>query len=329
MKTQSTTVHFSLVDNKRDASIVNHYDLDWYEFADILTQGHKVVKSKDTIMFSPWLYKTVDEDYEPRRTEDGDLYLVDGKPVIGRLAENVKGASMICLDFDGEMSLEFAKNKFAQYMHVGYTSYGHKSPEKNHKDCFRIVLPLSQFVTPDDIKDFRKSIYTWADGVDTSSLSIARSFFIPACPQDRVKFAQSWKNDGCELFDVKSFDKEPAYVAPVFAVDDSMKDEERQWIVDSLASIHVGYEPTWYTMAIALYSNDFTYHDFVRITMSGFMKQKSEHDCEKKWQAVERKVNRTGNTISAGYLINLLKEHGIHKPLKGKRALHEKMMGRA
>lgn len=316
MEAVNPFVHFSTVENKHDSSIVNHYELPWTDLMSLLTQGHKVVQNKDTTMFGPWKFKTKADDYEPRYTSDGELYLIDGEDVVGRNAFNVKSASMICLDYDGGMSLEYAKNKFGQYTHVGYTSYGHKSPEKNFKDCFRIVLPLAQEVTPDEIKEYRKSIYEWAEGVDPSSLSIARFFFIPACPQERVRFAQSWSNDGTDLFDVKEFDKEPAYVeSPLNAIfkSEGIKDDDRKWLIEKLSSIHVGYEPDWYKMAIAFYCNGFSYNDFVHVTVSGFMKQKSERDCEKKWKQVERNVLRSGLTVSVGYLFNLLKEHGIRQ----------------
>lgn len=331
MEVQNPIVNFSLFTNRYDSSVTNHQELAWSEFADVMCAGHKTTDNKDVTLFGPWDFKTDEEQFDPRLTKDNDVYLIDGKPVVGRLATNVKGASMICLDYDGTMSISYAKNKFAEFTHVGYTSFSHRSKEKHGADCFRVVLPLAEYVTAEEIVEYRDSIYKWSEGADVTSLSIARCFYIPACAPDRRVFAETWKSDG-DLFDVKSFDKRPLYVeSPLAALmADEVKDDDRRWLIDNLKTVYIGQEPIWYKVAIAMYCNGFSYRDFVEVTVGGMMRQKSERDCEKKWKGVERKVGRNGHSIGIGFLYNILKERGIRKPNGGgiKKALHEKMMGR-
>lgn len=72
-------VSFSMLTNIHDNSITNWYTLKWAELADMLEeQGHLVTQNKDVALISPWTYKTRTQDFEPARTSDQKLWLIDG-----------------------------------------------------------------------------------------------------------------------------------------------------------------------------------------------------------------------------------------------------------
>jgi len=311
MKTINPLVHFSLFDNRYDNTVSNHHELLFSELVALIRGGHKITENKDTTLFGPWKFK-----------KEGDMR---------RCADNVELASVICLDFDGGLSLSAAKGMFSTYLHCGYTSYRHKiNGDDDHR--FRVVLPLAKPATPDEIVDRRESIYAWAKGIDPSSLSIARSFYVPACPEERKQFAESWDNHSEDLFDIFEFEKRPEYVAPANVESIDTTDADRRWLIDSLKSIYVGAEPVWYNVGVAMYSNGFELTDYIEVTVGGLMREKSVHDCEIKWKAIKGRTSKSDG-ISIGFLYNLLKKHGISRPAKHKKSIktliHEKIMGRS
>lgn len=300
-------VSFSMLTNIHDNSITNWYTLEWAELADMLEeQGHVVTQNKDVALISPWTYKTPTQDFEPRRTKDGELWLIDDEPVVGRLASNVLGTDLIMFDFDGTITTAEAKHLFKPYTYIGYTSYSHRSESKNGLDCFRIVVPLAQFVSAQQLVDRRNAIYADFQGVDKSCLSLARSFYIPSTKPERKTVAYMWRNEG-KRFDVLDYAPN-VYVPPLFTpVIHQTVDQES--IVESLKTVFLGNEPEWFKVALAMQSNDFSFEQFVDVTVGHLMNSKDRRDCEKKWKSADAAIRR-GQSMSIGYLINLCKNQG-------------------
>jgi hypothetical protein len=310
MTPHQISVHFSTIHSSRDNAIQNWHTSDWYQLRDqLLTLKHVITETKEVTLISPWKYKTKLDNYTPRMTDDGEFWMIDGQAVVGRLASNVIGTSMLFFDFDGDLSISHAKQLFSTYTHLGYTSYSHMSPKKDGKDCFRIVVPLAQFVTAEQLINRRQAIYATFPGIDTSCLSLSRSFYVPSCARERAHLAQLWDNDG-ELFDVMSYEPE-AVIAPIHtAVIDRPVDHQK--FVGALKNIHLGQEPEWFKVACAMYSNGFTFNDFCEVSIGHLMHEKDQKDCKDKWKSAERSANR-GVTPTMGYLVNLLKRHGQWK----------------
>lgn len=294
-------VQFSLFDNRFDTTVRKVYDWDWTTFVDMVTAPHITTADKDGMLFGPW-------EFTPNGT---------------RCADDVISTSMICLDFDHGVSLDDAQQKFSHLEHILYTSYSHKKDGESN-DRFRVVLPLAHPVTPEALVERRKAVYKWADGVDTSSLSISRCFYLPACPIERAQHAASYHNQG-ELLDILAFDKEPPYVPPAHVPETD--DGDKIWLLEKLPTIYIGQEPVWFKIASCMFSNGFTFDDFCRVTIGGLMREKTVGDCEKKWKA----VSKSPRGIPIGFLFKLLKEHGITKPKSDRSArvagLMEKIRG--
>src|SRR6185437_861651 len=303
-------VQFSTINSIRNNAITNWYCDPWYNVVQALReQQHTISESKDVVLLSPWLYKTFEQGAIARHTDDGQLWTIDDKPVVARLEDNVIGTNMLMLDFDGEVTVFQAKHVFATYTHLGYTSYSHMAPAKNHADCFRIILPLKQFVTAEQLVARRQAIYATFPGIDISCLSLARSFYLPSCPPERAQCAHIWDNDG-QLFDVMDFQEE---VRPVFASPVIAREFDKQKIVDSLKNIYLGHEPKWFNVAVAMAASGFTKADFREVTIGHLMHEKTEKQCDEKWKSAERRVAR-GKGMNVGYLINLCKEFGTWVP---------------
>lgn len=315
-------VGFSTLTNKHDNSITNWYTLEWAQLADMLEeQGHLVTHNKDVALISPWTYKTPTQDFEPRRTSDGELWLIDDEPVVGRLASNVLGTDMLMFDFDGTITLTEAKQLFAPYTHLGYTSFSHMAEEKGNADCFRVVVPLAQFVSAQQLVDRRAAIYADFQGVDASCLSLARSFYIPSVKPERKRLAHMWRRDAA-MFDVLDYAPN-VYVPPIHSpVVHQTVDQDK--LIDALKGVFLGNEPEWFKVAVAMQSNDFTFEQFVDVTVGHLMNSKDRRDCEKKWKSAEAAIRR-GQSFSVGYLVNLCKKHGQWKTRTRAEAVDDRL----
>jgi hypothetical protein len=311
MKLTNPNVTFSTINRIYDNAITDTYSVPWVSLVELMkTQGHKTISHKDTNLISPWDYKTLDEGATERVNDDGELWTLDDKPVVARLAENVKGTNMIMLDYDGTISISQAKNVFSTYEHFGYTSYSHKLPAKNGADCFRIILPLAEYATADDITERRKAIYNSLQGIDKSCLSLARSFYVPSCAVERLPYAHMWHNNG-DLFSVFDYDKEvvPAPLSSIYPNYEA-RPIDKDNILSALSQVYLGNEPEWFNVAVCMYSNGFTYEEFESLTLNGLMHQKTSNHCKYKWKGAMRRVER-GHTLTVGYIVNLCKKHGV------------------
>ena len=301
-------VYFSLIDNIHDSAIRNHHKAPWFELVDFLfDEKHLISDTKDVTCISPWKYKTTEHaDYVPQRVS-GEVPASIENSEVSRVRDNVIGTSLLMFDYDGTLPLSTAGGGvFSTYAHFGYTSFSHMSPSKDGKDCFRIMLPLASFVTAEQLLQRRKAIYAQYPGLDTSCLSLSRSFYIPSCPAERQHLAYMWKNHG-EFFDVLDYEPEVFVPSEISAVSSAPPDQQK--IISALKSIYLGHEPDWYKVALAMCANGFSYEQFCNVTIGGLMREKNEADCRKKWKSAQTSFDR-GASISIGYLINLCKQHG-------------------
>lgn len=310
MHKQNHEVGFSTLANIKDNGITNWYSLEWEQFAELLeSQAHLVTHNKDVSLISPWKYKTTDQQFEPRRTSDGEPWLIDDKQVVGRLATNVLGTDVLMFDFDGTITTSEAKSLFGKYTHLGYTSFSHMSEDKGGGECFRVVVPLAQFVTTEQLVDRRTSIYADFQGVDTSCLSLARSFYVPSVKPERKHLAHMWRRDGV-LFDVLDYTPN-TYISPVHSpVIHQTVDQEK--LVAALKQVYLGKEPEWFKVAVAMQANDFSFDQFCDVSIGHLMAKKDRRDCERKWRSAATALGR-GQSISVGFLVNVCKKHGTWK----------------
>lgn len=80
-----------------------------------------------------------------------------------------------------------------------YSSYSHRA--KGVEDnCFRVVLPLNRPVTPNEYPELWSAFNSDLGGhADPKARDVARLWYVPACPADRLTFAIYEDRDGPPL----------------------------------------------------------------------------------------------------------------------------------
>jgi hypothetical protein len=119
-----------------------------------------------------------------------------------RLADNNLGYSdVLCLDFDGGMSLEDGKDKFSRFTSLIVTTRSHGKTGKG--DRFRVFVRLKtpMAIPPQDHNDFMAALFEHIGGVDPATKDLARFFF--ASPEDAEYYYSSVNS--------RDFDWEPIY----------------------------------------------------------------------------------------------------------------------
>lgn len=297
-------INFTTIQSTKDNRIKNQYESSWSDFVEMLTNNHQLTEEKDSVfLINPYRFKT--DNYDPVVDQDGNLIIDPNtkKPYIRRCADNVEYASMLFLDFDGNVNILQAKLKFKPYNYVAYTSFSHRTTRKHGKDCFRLILKLNKPIPMDQLRKKRKSILNWIGNADDSTLDLSRSFYIPSCHPDMEVLAQSWSNTGKDLV-WEQFEDEPeiTYIPSETVMDDTKK----QSLLTQLQNHYVGYEPTWSMVARAMHQSGYTFDQFVEVTMGGMMREKTVSDCKTKWKAAQK----NNKPLGIGYLVNVAK--GLH-----------------
>ena len=142
------------------------------------------------------------------------VYPIDpmtGVPFVQRSAANTIAYTSLFIDYDGRQTIEWAKDQFDHYAHVGYTSYSHLKDGKVNK--FRVVIPFAEPIPAAEYEARRKSMLSWLQTDDPSTLAVSRGFFMPSCHRDRQHLAETWVNSG-EPLDWRQFQAKPAWVPP-------------------------------------------------------------------------------------------------------------------
>jgi hypothetical protein len=192
--------------NFRDTHVAVYETVTWEELVMTFSE-HTITEVKDDIMFN--LCSFLDRDGS-------------------RCTDNVDSYYGLILDYDGNgATLEQYIAKFAEFTHLGYTSFNHKV---KGVDKFRIVFP---FATPCPRAEWelRKECFLdFADKlvVDRSCVSHSRSFYVPACSAENAAFKDSWHVDGATL-DWTWFTppQKPVYVAPTVVKPTSITDLQK------------------------------------------------------------------------------------------------------
>lgn len=218
----------TVVKSAWDNTVVDSREHTWEEFVKRF-RLHVWTKVKEqTPMIVPCSFLGYDDDYEVARHSvkrgGGVKYsMIDGtlKAMIKRGKANVKDVYMLALDFDphdsdDDITIEEAMERFIDYKHFGYTSFGHETEKKFGKDAFRLFIPLSRPMPVAEYMLKSKSILEWVgNGVDLCTTSVSRGFFIPSLlPENAGKNHMSWDNDGKSV-DPDIFVAEPPRPEPV------------------------------------------------------------------------------------------------------------------
>lgn len=280
----------------------------WNEVKSLLSK-HTICEDKDTDMFSVLAYKSLDDDSVDLVKEyDKVNQSYTDKPIVPntvrRCAANVVAVFALMLDFDSNMTISEAQTFFSEYEYAGYTSFNHLRTPGVHK--FRIILPLSEPITPTDLKLKSVSILKWLNNADESTLDISRGFYVPSTSADNIKNAYAWNNTGM-LLSLDAFEAEEpvsheAYTPPAgYKVDEHNANLllELKKLADS--GFFNDYN-TWRDLSAGLYNSGFNVTDLKFLSWADSNTQKQ---CERRWNYLQH--NKVG--ISRGTLITWVREN--------------------
>lgn len=274
------SISASFLENRFCRTPIHNQPIDWLDFVEAYLTRHDVRNDKDGLMFNGWLMKPG-----------------------AKVAEHAIAISLLCLDFDGESTIEQAKHVYSDFEYLGYTSWSHRHDDE---DCFRLVFPLAQPAMKARYYDKKDALANFIAGADASCLAVARFFYLPACSSESKADARIWLNEGKRLNLYAFPDNEP-FINEF--VEREVSDADREQMIQALHNTFLGHEPDWWRVGVAMASNGFSEADFVFVTVNGLMREKSAHDAKSKWQSIQHYISR-GHTISYGYLVNLVKQGG-------------------
>jgi len=310
-------LNITIVKNITDNEItnLNVISTDWSEVKGDFISKHEVREEKDGIAFIGASFLSNEDDgVEFVENNDGVAITEDnGNKIVKRVGSNIIKYHLLTLDYDDGMKIDEAKERFGELEHLGYTSHNHK---KDGIEKFMLVFPLTEPVTPDDIRNRKDDILSWAESADTSTLSIGRFFYLPSCPEDRLEHAEVWCNNG-KLLDLLSFEVNKSKTTKLSK---SVEDEKfstavKEAIKNGLKEIGAVNHDPYYKIATSMFRGGMTLQDFIEV--SEYLKP--NHD-QSIWLEQWKHSSKL-NDISPGFIINLLKEYGIkinHKKPKTK-----------
>jgi hypothetical protein len=176
----------------------NNTAITWQELTGLLVDAHLATEIKEkSHMVNGCSWKPLTDYTVITKTTQY------GKTFVTKCANNVVDTSLFILDYDSGITMEEVRQQLGDLQHIGYTSYNHQP--SHHK--FRIVIPLT---TPIPIHLLRKikdseisilpALHDKFGSIDLTTFDLARSFFMPSCPQANMEYAKSWVSEG-RLFD--------------------------------------------------------------------------------------------------------------------------------
>lgn len=182
-------------------------DLTWDEFIDFIQDSHVVVENKELRpLFNATRFKTLDQCIEENK-DDIRFDRNSNSYVVARRQKNAVEVELLIIDYDGDVSIEEAMNRYKDYEYVGYTSYRHQDEEG--LDRFRLIFPLVQPIPSHKVidkngneldkgvfYDLSDAIMEFAPLSDPAILNGIQIFYLPSAPKRRIHLAKTWRNKG-------------------------------------------------------------------------------------------------------------------------------------
>tara|TARA_R110001599_G_scaffold160195_1_gene347915 strand:+ start:1794 stop:4343 length:2550 start_codon:yes stop_codon:yes gene_type:complete len=302
-KQLTITIVENIGDNKiTDTNVIS---TDWKEIKGDFISKHEVREEKDGLVFIGASFLSNEDDGVELVENNDGVAITDnnGEKIVKRVGSNINQYHLLTLDYDDGMTVDEAKERFSGLEYLGYTSHNHK---KESIEKFRLVFPLTEPVSPDDIRNRKNDILHWAESADTSTLSIGRFFYLPSCPEDRLEHAEVWCNNG-KLLDLLSFEVNTNKTTKVSKPVDTEKFSTavKEAIKNGLKEIGAVNHDPYFKIAASMFNGGMTLQDFIEV--SEYLKP--NHN-QASW--LERwKHSSKLNEVSPGFVINVLKEYGI------------------
>lgn len=205
-----------------------------------------------------------------------------GNRFVGRLGANVDRWYILPVDVDDGMTIDQAREKWKEYQYILYTSHSHMK-DGVHK--FRVFFLLESPVPNREFVVRKQAIFDWLGKVDETALSVSHGFYMPSYSKENEQYKVLEIHDGKPL-NLLLFDQQQpkVYTEPVKTYETT--DEERQYVINKLASTYLGNYNKWFRVACGLREGGYTLEQFKYATLNGMMRQKTAEDCEKVWRDI-------------------------------------------
>jgi len=194
----NNAIRINQFNSKYDNLVKSMGEVTWNELCELLS-AHQSNTSKDRVpMFNLVRYR---DNFDPSIADENTGHLEGESEVVPlRRTINIVQVDALVLDYDGEMTIEEAKQRFNEYEYFAYTSYNHLRDTGVEK--FRLILPLSAPIPVRRIntlpiyEDFADEILKFAGPCDPVVLKPNQLYYIPATHPKRLDLATTWRNAG-------------------------------------------------------------------------------------------------------------------------------------
>lgn len=282
-------IKFTLFKDVFDKNTTRTAVCTWKEFIDAYLSKHAVTENKeDQWLFNGWTFA--------------------GNNGSGKGSEYAVDCSMIVLDYDDGTTIEEVKRDLTNYEFVLYTSHNHKIKGER----FRVVMPLLKPISIDHWNNRKKNFLKMFSGVDKSTVSCARAFYLPSCPEEYADDAIVYKNSGI-MFDAYTIPRMIKEVKPVKRGRDYNHEysfEELQEILSKLCTLDLSGDGNgenyqkWMKIGTAMQRVGYSIHDFMTFTKAVKPNHARDDEINRKWNDFK---NYSGN-ITMGTIKHYLNE---------------------
>lgn len=158
--------------------------LNWNELVELFSHNEIQQKKESAMLFNFCKFKTKGYSYPIFNNIELTEYCKRAK-------ENVEEIQLLVLDIDESMSIDEAKQAFAPYSFILFTTFRHTT-EKNK---FRMILKIS---TPIPTLEFDKRKRNFANYFvcDAASFSVSQCFYYPSHSDNNKDIVEFYVNEG-------------------------------------------------------------------------------------------------------------------------------------
>jgi len=253
-----------------------------------------------------------------KAVDDPRVILIDG--FVRRKASNTAYCTMIAVDVDDHLTMEYMAEKYREYSWIMYTSYNNG---KNGVERFRMIFEIESPVTADEWTEMRPAILHWLGGksvIDQTCLYITHGFYLPSFHPDNAMDFVLERNFG-KAVDMQMFTNGSSIAKLVKATTNAngsrpsggtyvgkpsnATDEERLMVLDELRDATIDSYSVWWQVVQALKSEGYDLNDVLYAMcdnpnhVSPNTGIKDQAMCEKTFNQVEVQDSGMGKLVTA------------------------------
>lgn len=174
-------------------------EADWATLCEFFSTHESINQKENVPLFNLVRYL---EEFDPDHPDENMGFSPETRQFVSlRRKINLIQVDALVLDYDGGVSIDEAKERFADYEYLGYTSYNHLKDGETHK--FRLIFPIAVPI-PINPRVEQLAVYDelavplgeFAGPCDPVVYRPNQHYYIPATHPDRIDQARAWNNNG-------------------------------------------------------------------------------------------------------------------------------------